>query len=232
MRDSSQAFLEWKTEGVSSHAVSRMTGSPQVSFHFGSYSESEADYLMRYIATVPFSPFNLTYYQSYFDVDTKTVLQRCFASFIPREGFIDDTCEQRVDLYGERRRYGPTKPFILTTKGGPGPFWGLTTLCLTIYLSSSLSNSIANYISRGSTDPTGVREQDLTLLSFIVTLIYLYGLAFPAAFWAVTRWLALRSAGNEAGGGAEGVGWTLPEAWAIWGYAMVIWIPVSVSIFG
>lgn len=106
-----------------------------------------------------------------------------------------------------------------------GPFWGLTTLCLTIYLSSSLSTSISLYISRGNLDSTGPHEQDLTLLTFIVTLIYLYGLAFPAAFWAVTRWLAIRSAGNEG----ESVGWSLPEAWAIWGYGMIIWIPVSVS---
>lgn len=49
---------------------------------------------------VPFSPFNLTYYQSYFDVDTKTVLNRCFQACIPRGGFINDVCEERIDLYG------------------------------------------------------------------------------------------------------------------------------------
>lgn len=54
-------------------------------------------------AQVPFSMFNLTYYQSYFDVDTKTVLQRCLSSFIPKDSFVEDVCGSRVDLYGESR---------------------------------------------------------------------------------------------------------------------------------
>ena len=52
--------------------------------------------------------FNLTYYQSYFDVDTKTVLQRCLSSFIPKDSFVDDVCGSRVDLYGKSKftRFG------------------------------------------------------------------------------------------------------------------------------
>ncbi|KAG7529363.1 hypothetical protein FFLO_05715 [Filobasidium floriforme] len=152
---------------------------------------------------VPFSMFNLTYYQSYFDVDTKTVLQRCLSSFIPKESFVEDVCGSRVDLYG--------------------PFWILTTLILTIYLSTSLSTAL----SAGNTTSDTPTDKDLTLLTFITTLIYLYGLAFPAAFWGVVRYLALKTGGNE--GGSEGAaGWSLPEAWAVWGYGMVVWVPISV----
>lgn len=106
-----------------------------------------------------------------------------------------------------------------------GPFWILTTLILTIYLSTSLSTAL----SAGNTSSDTPTDKDLTLLTFITTLIYLYGLAFPAAFWGVVRYLALKTGGNE--GGSEGAaGWSLPEAWAVWGYGMVVWVPVSVSI--
>jgi hypothetical protein len=106
-----------------------------------------------------------------------------------------------------------------------GPFWILTTLILTIYLSTSLSTAL----SAGNTSSDTPTDKDLTLLTFITTLIYLYGLAFPAAFWGVVRYLALKTGENE--GGSEGAaGWSLPEAWAVWGYGMVVWVPVSVSI--
>jgi hypothetical protein len=106
-----------------------------------------------------------------------------------------------------------------------GPFWILTTLILTIYLSTSLSTAL----SAGNTSSDTPTDKDLTLLTFITTLIYLYGLAFPAAFWGVVRYLALKTGGNE--GGSEGAaGWSLPEAWAVWGYGMVVWVPISVSL--
>lgn len=114
-----------------------------------------------------------------------------------------------------------------------GPFWTLTTLIFTIYLSTSLSASISAYlVNKEST------TQDLTLLSAATTLIYLYGLAFPALIWAASRWFA-RTGGNgfdAAGqgilGATQGQGvaeWRLVDALAIWGYAMAVYIPVSVS---
>ena len=101
----------------------------------------------------------------------------------------------------------------------------MTTLILTIYLSTSLSTAL----SVGSTtDDSGIptrTDKDLTLLTFITTLVYLYGLAFPAAFWGVVRYLALKQGGNEGGSAT----WSLAEAWAVWGYGMVVWVPISVS---
>ena len=46
-----------------------------------------------------FIPFHAKL-QSYFDVDTTTVLQRVALSMIPREGFIAETCNGQIDLYG------------------------------------------------------------------------------------------------------------------------------------
>jgi hypothetical protein len=54
--------------------------------------------------SVPFSPFNIAYYQSYFDVDTNTVLRRVGLSMLPRPNFIAEACNGSIDLYGESPR--------------------------------------------------------------------------------------------------------------------------------
>jgi len=50
-----------------------------------------------------------------------------------------------------------------------------------------------------------------------VTLVYAYGIVLPILLWIALRYL--------------GVGeWSVVEAIAVWGYAMFVWIPVSVRI--
>jgi len=51
-------------------------------------------------ASVPFSLFNIAYYQTYFDVDTNTVLKRVALSMLPRANFITEACNGSIDLYG------------------------------------------------------------------------------------------------------------------------------------
>ena len=41
--------------------------------------------------------------QSYFDVDTNTVLKRVGMAMIPQEGFVSGVCEGHIDLYGKSR---------------------------------------------------------------------------------------------------------------------------------
>lgn len=90
----------------------------------------------------------------------------------------------------------------------PGPFWTLTTLILVLYTTSTLNSSLTAYLAG---------EQVVTnipLLSTATSLIYIYGLAIPAALWGVTRWI--------------GVGdWGPAEALGIYGYAMSIFVPIS-----
>lgn len=167
------------------------------------------------ITTAPHSFFNLTYYQTYFDITTPTLFTRLTQSLIPRPEFLSSVCGDQVDLYG--------------------PFWTLTTLIFTIYLSTSLSASISSYLSHSEK-----QTQDLTLLSAATTLIYTYGLAFPALIWAASRWFS-RTGGNgytQDGQGVLGaprgegvVEWRLVDALAIWGYSMVVYVPVSVGLF-
>lgn len=90
----------------------------------------------------------------------------------------------------------------------------LTTLIFTLYLSSSLASSISSFLS----SPDTTYEYDFGLLSISVTLVYAYGLALPILIWLALRYV--------------GVGeWSVVEAVAVWGYAMFVWIPVSVRIF-
>ncbi|KAJ9103107.1 hypothetical protein QFC21_002529 [Naganishia friedmannii] len=136
--------------------------------------------------TAPFSPFSITYYQHYFDLTTSQLRQRLLGSLIPRSEFLSTVCEGQVDLYG--------------------PFWTLTTLILSIYLSTSLSASISSALSPPPTPPptkdgkkpTG---QDFTLLSVAISLIYTYGLAFPALIWGAAKWFSRSGSGSGSGSG-------------------------------
>ena len=82
-------------------------------------------------------------------------------------------------------------------------------------MTSSLAHSIVSYLS---SDPV---EYDFALLSTAVGLVYVYGIGVP-----VMLWTALRYAGI-------GESWAMVEAVTVWGYAMFVWIPVSVRfLFG
>jgi protein YIPF1/2 len=121
------------------------------------------------------------------------VWSRCYATLIPSSTDYFSTHLNPVDLYG--------------------PFWTLTTLIFTLFLSSSLAASISSYLS----DPGEEYDYNFTLLSIAVSLVYAYGIAVPVLLWVALRYL--------------GVGeWSVVEAMAIWGYSMFVWVPVSVRL--
>ncbi|GLB39739.1 putative yip1 domain family protein [Lyophyllum shimeji] len=135
--------------------------------------------------------WTVEYYQPYFDVDTQTVLRRCYGTLLPTSTNYLSTHLNPADLYG--------------------PFWTLTTLIFTLFLSSSLAASISAYLS----SPGAEYDYDFQLLSVAVSLVYAYGLALPILLWLALRYL--------------GVGeWSVVEAVAIWGYGQFVWIPVSI----
>lgn len=136
--------------------------------------------------------WTLDYYQQYFDVDTRVVLKRCYSTLIPTEA----------------------RTYISTHLNPPdmyGPFWTLTTLIFTLFLSSSLAASISVYLSAEGSE----YDYDFRLLSLAVTIVYAYGLAVPVLLWLALRYI----------GAGE---WSVVEAMAVWGYAQFVWIPVSV----
>ncbi|KDQ56707.1 hypothetical protein JAAARDRAFT_36198 [Jaapia argillacea MUCL 33604] len=112
--------------------------------------------------------WTVEYYQPFFDVDTKTVLTRCYTTLLPTSSsYLSTHLTPSADLYG--------------------PFWTLTTLIFALFLSSSLASSISSYLS----DPGAPVMYDFGLLSIAVTLVYTYGLALPILLWLALRWLGV-----------------------------------------
>jgi protein YIPF1/2 len=128
-------------------------------------------------------------------VDTQAVVKRCYSTLLPTSSnYLSTHLVPSADLYG--------------------PFWILTTLIFTLFLSSSLAQSISAFLS---TDDKPY-DYDFTLLSLAMSLVYAYGIAVPVLLWLALRYL--------------GVGeWSVIEALAVWGYGQFVWIPVSVSGF-
>lgn len=125
------------------------------------------------------------------------MLERCYSTLLPTSSsYLTTHLTPSADLYG--------------------PFWTLTTLIFTLFLSSSLAASISVYLS----DPgTAEYDYDFQLLSIAVSLVYAYGLVVPILLWLILRYI--------------GVGqWSVVEAVAIWGYGQFVWVPVSVSLGG
>jgi len=60
----------------------------------------------------------MSFYAQFFDVDTSSVLQRCWAALYPRANFLD-VLEGNPDLYG--------------------PFWIATTVVLILFLGGTIS---------------------------------------------------------------------------------------------
>ncbi|KAH9853737.1 Yip1-domain-containing protein [Lenzites betulinus] len=115
--------------------------------------------------------WTLDYYQPYFDVDTQTVLRRCYTTLLPRSPhYLSAHLTPSADLYG--------------------PFWTLTTLIFALFVCSSLASSIAAYLSHPDA-PAAVLEYDFGLLSIATAVVYSYGLGVPVLLWLALRYLGV-----------------------------------------
>ncbi|KAH9943095.1 Yip1-domain-containing protein [Epithele typhae] len=117
--------------------------------------------------------WQLEYYQPYFDVDTKTVLRRCYTTLLPHtQNYLSAHLTPSADLYG--------------------PFWTLTTLIFSLFVFSSLASSISAYLSDPADSSAAVvLEYDFGLLSTAVGLVYAYGLGVPVLLWLALRYLGV-----------------------------------------
>jgi len=144
-----------------------------------------------YISDSNASFWSVDYYQHHFDVDTKTVVFRCLNTLNPfSPTYTSAHLTPAPDLYG--------------------PFWTLTTLIFSLFVTSSLAHSIVSYLSSNQV------EYDFALLSTAVGLVYVYGLGVPVMLWVVLRYAGISE------------NWSMVEAMTVWGYAMFVWIPVSI----
>ncbi|KAL8291756.1 hypothetical protein RQP46_002014 [Phenoliferia psychrophenolica] len=115
-------------------------------------------------ATKPGGILNLDFYTGYFDVDTMTVLNRCWKTLLPTEDYVAEVLAGVPDLYG--------------------PFWVPTTLIFSLFLTSSLSSSIYAYLAGDA------YTYDFTRLGAAVTIVYTYFLGLPLLLWAALKYWA------------------------------------------
>ncbi|GAP93247.1 putative Yip1 domain family [Rosellinia necatrix] len=110
--------------------------------------------------------WTLSFYAQFFDVDTSSVLSRCWAALWPRANFLD-VLEGNPDLYG--------------------PFWIATTVILILFLGGTISQYLAN---KGA----GPFAYDFELLSGAAGLIYGYTLVIPVVLFGALRYFGSESA--------------------------------------
>ncbi|GFZ51408.1 hypothetical protein JCM24511_09170 [Saitozyma sp. JCM 24511] len=108
----------------------------------------------------------------------------------------------------------PREGFIVEVCDGQidlyGPFWTLTTLILSLYTTSTLTSSITHYLA----SPNTPINSNLPLLSTATSVVYFYGLGVPALLWGATKWLKVGE-------------WGVAEALGVYGYAMTVFVPIS-----
>ncbi|KAB5572355.1 hypothetical protein GE09DRAFT_1054456 [Coniochaeta sp. 2T2.1] len=110
--------------------------------------------------------WTMSFYAQFFDVDTSSVLQRCWAALYPRANFLD-VLEGNPDLYG--------------------PFWIATTVVLILFLGGTISL----YWHSGA----GERfAYDFRLLTGAAGLIYGYTLVIPVLLFLALRYFGSESA--------------------------------------
>ncbi|GAA5872768.1 hypothetical protein JCM8547_006337 [Rhodosporidiobolus lusitaniae] len=107
---------------------------------------------------------NLDFYSGWFDVDTLTVLTRCYKTLLPREDYVTEVLAGVPDLYG--------------------PFWVPTALIFSLFLTSSFSSSISAYLADLE------YTYDFTRLGAATSVVYTYCLGLPILIWAAIKYWA------------------------------------------
>ncbi|KAJ8919380.1 hypothetical protein NQ315_016473 [Exocentrus adspersus] len=144
--------------------------------------------------------WTLEYYQKYFDVDTKDVMDRIFASITPKwDNSLKHHLRTKPDLYG--------------------PFWISVTLIFTIAISGNISNYLQNANSQFHW------KYNFHLVSYAATTICLYVTLIPFILWGLLRWSIQI---NDVEGLDENVTPGALELICIYGYSLFIYIPISI----
>lgn len=104
--------------------------------------------------------WTIEYYQQFFDVDTRDVIDRILASLVPSR--TSSIIKAKPDLYG--------------------PVWISITLIFTI----AISGNIANYFQYANENYHW--KYDFNLVSYAATAICLYVTLVPLALWGLLKW--------------------------------------------
>ncbi|PBP25981.1 Yip1-domain-containing protein [Diplocarpon rosae] len=110
--------------------------------------------------------WTLSFYAQFFDVDTSSVLARCWAALYPRANFLD-VLEGNPDLYG--------------------PIWIATTVVFILFLGGTISK----YLAETGSDHF---VYDFRLLSGAAGLVYGYTLFIPIVLFLALKYFGSESA--------------------------------------
>jgi protein YIPF1/2 len=110
-----------------------------------------------------YRPWEIGYYQKYFDVDTMDVAKRLFETVVPRTSFFE-VVGDNADLYGT--------------------FWVPTTL---IFLMAATGN-FATYLDKAWDGEGDEWQYDFWYVVIGAASIYAYVLLMPLALWGIFKW--------------------------------------------
>lgn len=160
-----------------------------------------------FIKIIPLDPnarksfWSLEYYQKFFDVDSREVMDRIVASITPKwDSTLKHHLRTKPDLYG--------------------PLWISVTLVFTI----AISGNIANYLQHANSIKYHWRY-DFHLVSYAATVICLYVTLLPSILWGLLKW---STQVTDIEGLNEDVTPGVLELICVYGYSLFIYIPVSV----
>lgn len=143
--------------------------------------------------------FSFEYYQTFFDVDTMTVVERVVNSIIPKRAptdYLQLNIGTSPDLYG--------------------PIWIVITLIFTI----AISGNMASYLQNAGDHHW---RYNFHLVSVAATIIVLYTSLMPLAIWALLKWFDRPNDLDESPYTPS-----LLSLVCLYGYSLAIYIPVSI----
>ncbi|KAL1509054.1 hypothetical protein ABEB36_003855 [Hypothenemus hampei] len=145
--------------------------------------------------------WTIEYYQKFFDVNTKDVLERIIASVTPKwDNSLKHHLRTKPDLYG--------------------PFW----ICVTLIFTIAISGNVANYLQHASTKYHW--KYDFHLVSYAATTICLYVVLVPCIIWALLKYTSITNDIEELEQDTVTPG--ALELVCIYGYSLFIYIPAAV----
>ncbi|XP_029036272.2 protein YIPF1 [Osmia bicornis bicornis] len=147
--------------------------------------------------------WTIEYYQQFFNVNTKDVVERIKRSMFPygSDNYLTTHIRPKPDLYG--------------------PFW----ICITLVFSIAISGNVANYLQTANSSKYHWRY-DFHIVSKAASCIFLYAWLLPLTLWGALKWTtSTRDTEEELIESYSTL--SLLELLCLYGYSLAIYIPVA-----
>ncbi|CAG8973835.1 hypothetical protein HYALB_00005580 [Hymenoscyphus albidus] len=154
-----QEDLEFHSSNFNTDASSGSRKLPGASSGLPAPATASSGFSKRYL-------WSISFYAQFFDVDTTSVLSRCWAALYPRVNFLD-VLEGNPDLYG--------------------PIWIATTVVFILFLGGTINQ----YLAKSGQDHF---IYDFKLLSGAAGLVYGYTLFIPMVLFLALKYFGSESA--------------------------------------